>query len=58
MVALRLTLAILLLCALVLVPFLIWGEAMEHWIVARTNAPLAKPAIAALIVGLLSAVVS
>ena len=55
MVALRLTLAILLLCVLVLIPFLIWGEAMEHWIVARTNASLAKPAIAALIVGLLSA---
>lgn len=55
MIALRIAVAVLILCACVLVPFLIWGDAIELWVAAQMQSRSGLWAVAALVVGLLSA---
>jgi len=53
--AIFLALAIVALCAAVLIPFLIWGEAIEQWVTLQLAQPYGPFALAGLVVALLSA---
>ena len=55
MVALRIAFAVIVLCALVLVPFLLWGDAIDHALAGWMQTTSGVWAIVALVVGLLSA---